>query len=269
MRYNDSKVWDRLYSDYEEAERLGHKVLGVFLQGSQNYNLDYANSDIDTKCVVLPSFEDICLVKKMVSTTHILETNEHLDLKDIRDMMKQFKKQNINFLEILFTEHYVLNPKFYDLWMPLIEHREEIAHYNKVKNVTATAGKSREKFCALCLDRPSQHDEVVQYGWAKKQLHHCIRLREFIERYINGEPFADCLISKDADYLVDIKAFGHSIYTLDEAIELAREKDTETYALKEEYINTHEEVIDEKMEQLMFDTTVNILRKALREDILK
>ena len=269
MRYNDSKVWDRLYSDYEEAERLGHKVLGVFLQGSQNYNLDYSNSDIDTKCVVLPSFEDICLVKKMVSTTHVLETNEHLDLKDIRDMMHQFKKQNINFLEILFTEHFVLNPKYYDLWMPLVEHREEIAHYNTVKNVTATSGMSKEKLKALCLDRPSQHDEIVQYGWAKKQLHHCIRLREFIERYINGEPFADCLISKDTGYLVDIKAFGHKFYTLDEAVSLATKMDTETYALKEEYIKTHEEVINKKAEQLMLDTTVNILKKTLREDILK
>ena len=162
-----------------------------------------------------------------------------------------------------------LNPKFYDLWMPLVEHKEEIAHYNTVKNVTATSGMSKEKLKALCLDRPSQHDEIVQYGWAKKQLHHCIRLREFIERYINGEPFADCLISKDTGYLVDIKAFGHKFYTLDEAVSLAAKMDTETYALKEEYIKTHEEVIDEKMEQLMLDTTVNILKKTLKEDILK
>ena len=45
--------------------------------------------------------------------------------------------------------------------------------------------------------------------------------------------------------------------------------DAETYTLKEEYIKTHEEVIDEKMEQLMLDTTVNILKKTLKEDILK
>ena len=51
MRYNDSKVWDRLYSDYEEAERLGHKVLGVFLQGSQNYNLDYKDVEIAFKVI--------------------------------------------------------------------------------------------------------------------------------------------------------------------------------------------------------------------------
>lgn len=30
--------------------------VGLFLQGSQNYNLDYEGSDIDTKAIMLPSF---------------------------------------------------------------------------------------------------------------------------------------------------------------------------------------------------------------------
>lgn len=56
-------IQQRIESDYQYVESLGYKVLGVFLQGSQNYGLAYEGSDIDTKCIVLPSFEDFCLNK--------------------------------------------------------------------------------------------------------------------------------------------------------------------------------------------------------------
>ena len=47
--------------------------VGLFLQGSQNYNLDYEGSDIDTKAIMLPSFSDFVLNAKPLSTTHIME----------------------------------------------------------------------------------------------------------------------------------------------------------------------------------------------------
>ena len=68
--------------------------VGLFLQGSQNYNLDYEGSDIDTKAIMLPSFSDFVLNAKPLSTTHIMENNEHVDFKDIRLMFDCIKKQN-------------------------------------------------------------------------------------------------------------------------------------------------------------------------------
>lgn len=67
--------------------------VGLFLQGSQNYNLDYEGSDIDTKAIMLPSFSDFVLNAKPLSTTHIMENNEHVDFKDIRLMFDCIKKQ--------------------------------------------------------------------------------------------------------------------------------------------------------------------------------
>ena len=60
------------------------RIVGVFLQGSQNYGLNTKDSDVDTKCILVPTFNDIALNKKPISTTHVLDNNEHLDLKDIR-----------------------------------------------------------------------------------------------------------------------------------------------------------------------------------------
>ena len=77
---------------------------------------DEYKSDIDTKVIVIPSLEDVVMNKKPISTTHVLPNNEHLDIKDIRLYFDNFKKQNINFIEILFSPYYIVNPKYRDLW---------------------------------------------------------------------------------------------------------------------------------------------------------
>lgn len=92
------------------------ELLGIFIQGSQNYNLDIYDeeykSDIDTKAIVIPSLEDIVMNRKPISTTHILPNNEHLDIKDIRLYCDAFKKQNINFVEILFACSYLVMKEY-------------------------------------------------------------------------------------------------------------------------------------------------------------
>ena len=127
---NEEKIFERLQSDLDYVKKLGHKPLGVFLQGSQNYNLDYEGSDIDTKIIVVPTFEDFCLNRKPVSTTLILPNNEHIDLKDIRLMHECFLKQNVNFLEILFTKYYILEEEYKEEYGYLMKNADLIANFN-------------------------------------------------------------------------------------------------------------------------------------------
>lgn len=111
-------IMQELHKHYEEFKKVypNRELFALCLQGSQNYGLDlYTDeykSDIDTKAIVIPSFEEIILNKKPISTTHIMENNEHIDVKDIRLMFDNFKKQNINFLEILFTDFVMVNSKY-------------------------------------------------------------------------------------------------------------------------------------------------------------
>ena len=87
---------DRKQEIFKELKRrmnylqddLGYEVLFIALQGSQNYNMaiympDY-KSDIDCMAVVLPSFDDFVGNKPAVSTTLVLDNNEHINIKDIR-----------------------------------------------------------------------------------------------------------------------------------------------------------------------------------------
>lgn len=121
------KVQQRIQEHYNIAVDEEYEVVGVFLQGSQNYGLAYEDSDVDSKAILLPRFNDFVLNKQPVSTTLILDNDEHIDLKDVRLMFDCFKKQNINFVEILFTKYKVLNPKYETLLQPLFDNGELIA----------------------------------------------------------------------------------------------------------------------------------------------
>lgn len=166
--HSDEWIMAEVKKHYDEALTIFPKerVLGIFYQGSGNYGLDYINSDVDTKCIVLPSLEEICLNKEPKSYTHVRENNEHIDFKDLRKIVVDFKKQNINFLEILFTKYFYINEDYKELWQPMFDNAEAIAKYDNYRFVRATAGMSMEKHKALELDRPSQHDEIVKYGWS-------------------------------------------------------------------------------------------------------
>lgn len=261
----DNKIFNRLQSDFDYVTSLGYKVLGVFLQGSQNYNLDYEGSDIDTKVIVIPSFEDFVLNRKPASTTLILPSNEHVDVKDIRLMHECFRKQNINFIEILFTKYKYLNPKYADLYQPMFDNNEKIAHYNNYAAVNCIAGMVYEKHKAMEHPYPTLIEKIEKYGYDNKQLHHIIRCEEFLTRYITGVPYAECLIPFDPKWLVSIKS--SYIYSLEEARQMANTMENLVKGKKQEYMDTHPLVIDSEVDEIMNGVLFDVLKHGFKEEI--
>lgn len=206
--HSDKWINNEVYKHLKEAQTLVEPshIVGVFCQGSQNYGLDYEGSDIDTKCITTPTLKEIALNKKPLSTTHIRENTEHIDLKDIRLYIQTFRKQNLNFLEILYTPYFYLpNENFAPLWKKLVERREEITHYNRVRGVKSMMGIASEKYFAMEHHYPARMEWINKFGYDPKQLHHLLRIEEYLNRYLNDEPYGDCLISKQADFLKYVK----------------------------------------------------------------
>ena len=191
-----------------------YQIVGIFLQGSQNYNLDIPTSDVDTKLIVTPSFKDIALARKPVSTTHVRANDEHTDWKDIRLYMETFRKQNLNFLEILFTKYCTINHRYEKEWERLVQQREAIAHMNPYRAVKSMKGIAMEKYHAMEHPYPSKLAILEKYGYDPKQLHHLLRIEEYIGRYIIGdESYESCLISKKPEYLIDVKLGKYDLET--------------------------------------------------------
>ena len=241
----------------------------LVLQGSQNYGLDiYTNeykSDIDTKIIVIPSLEDVVMNKKPISTTHILPNNEHLDIKDIRLYFDNFKKQNINFIEILFSPYYIVNPKYRDLWEELVADRELVAHYNTNQALRCMSGMSMEKRKALCHPYPSLIDKIEKYGYDGKQLHHIIRMCDFIYAYTHNNSYKECL--KYLPHREMMMKAKLNEYTLEEALQLADYFDNQTKELKDFYL-LKEDVINQSALDLLNKIQYNVIRRNLKNEIL-
>lgn len=258
------KIKNRIQEHYniavEKGNKEGYQVVGVFLQGSQNYHLHYENSDIDSKAIVLPTFQDMLFNKPLVSTTFILDNNEHIDLKDIRLMFNCFRKQNINFLEILFTQYKVLNPDYENLFLNLMNEREIIARYDNYTAINCMAGMAMEKYVALEHPYPSLIDKIEKFGYDPKQLHHILRLREFLERYIQGEYFGKCLISNQKEYLINVK---RGYYNLDEARILAKVEINRINQMKQIYKANYPLVINKEVDSILDATLLQIMRRYI------
>ena len=263
--HSDEWIMEQVKRHWNEAKKLypQERLVGIFLQGSQNYGLDYESSDVDTKLIVLPTWEEIIQNKKPISTTHILDNDEHLDTKDIRLMFNCFRKQNVNFLEILFTKYKIINPSYQSAWNTLISYNEEIAHYNTVAAVRTMAGMCREKYYAMEHPYPSKLDVLEKYGYDPKQLHHLVRMTEYIQRYIENESYQNCLISNNFDKLQKIKS---GYYNLQEAKNLATLYLCQSNNLYQSYKLAHEETKNEKVDELLNLVLSEILKLSIQEE---
>lgn len=264
---DDKKILNRLKSDFDLLVSKGYEVVGVFLQGSQNYDVDYEESDIDTKAITLPSFEDFLLTKKLVSQTlELPPSNEHLDIKDIRLMFDNFRKQNINFIEILFTEYKYINPKYEGLFQPIFDIKEKIARYDQYKTLNSIAGMSMEKFKAMEHPYPTLIHKIEKFGYDPKQLHHILRLYDFIQKYVDGKSYAECLIVNDRNYLVDVKK--GITHTLEEARLTAKSICDDSYTIAKEWQSKNQNVIDTEVDEIMTKVLIDIFRLRFKEELL-
>ena len=270
--HSDEWIMEQLNRHYQEALTLfpEDRIVGVFLQGSQNYGLDYEGSDIDTKCIVLPTLEDLIFNRKPVSTTHVLPNEEHLDLKDVRLYFQTFRKQNLNFMEILFTKYKIVNPTYEPMWNRLIENNEQIARYNPVGAVKTMKGIAMEKYHAMEHRYPSKVDIIDKWGYDGKQLSHLIRVDEYLARYIAGEPYADCLITKKPELLIAAKDMTNPKFTLEEARTIAGLHLGAVTHTADNFVAAHkDEPVDWHVDVLLDDVQRDIVKLGIELEMQK
>ena len=260
----EERIMNGVKDHWADAQKNGQKpqfTLGIFLQGSQNYCLDYEDSDIDTKLIVLPTFKNIIHNDSPISTTFVRENDEHTDYKDVRLYVKNFMKQNINFLEILFTNFCIVNKRFEEDWYRLQLNREKIAHHNRFRALKAMKGMTLEKYAALEHPYPAKVEVLDKYGFDPKQLHHILRLNDFISRYTQEESFADCLIPTNPEFLIEVKK--GNVYDLDRAREVAKEVVADTVEIADKFCEFLPDRGDPEVDELFDEFLCNVMKESL------
>lgn len=207
MTQRERNIFNGLNEHYNEALQYfpENKIVGCFLAGSQNYNLDTEFSDIDTKLIITPSLDEFIFNKRPISTTHVRANKEQTDFKDIREYMNTFRKQNLNYLEILFTDFKVVNPIYEESWNKLVEMREEIARYDEYRAIKSMIGIAGNKYKLTTHPTPDKIDYFKIYGYNPKELYQLLRIEEYVNKYVRGVPYEKCLKSNYRDFLIEVK----------------------------------------------------------------
>lgn len=203
-KYNEY-ISKKLETHHDELVKQGFSPVYIALVGSQNYGIDTEDSDVDTKAIVLPTLRAVAANERPVSQTVHFDNGEQCDVKDIREMVSCWKKQNVNFLEVLFTEYYMVHKMYARFFKLLRDRREDIAHYDPLRAIMSSGAQGINKCKAIEHISPASEEKINKYGYDPKQLCHAIRMREYCQRYIEGCSFADCINPIDKKYLIYVK----------------------------------------------------------------
>lgn len=252
----------RLEEDFEYLVEEGYEVLGVFLFGSQNYKTNTSTSDIDVKAIIIPSVSQMIFGDTETHLT-IPRENGELTVYDINFMHYNFKKQNINFIEILFTKYKYLNPKYEDLYQPMFELREVIARLNEFRSVHAQMGNLKNKISKLFHEVPSNKDRISRYGYDNKAFSDILRYEDFMTRYIEGISYAECLIPEKSKYLTSLKIYP--TLSKEEVNDLVVPLEERMKILENDFYKTHLDKSDPQIIEFIDKVTEKCCKAYLKE----
>lgn len=249
----------------EDCNKNNTTLVTTLLQGSQNYNMDDEESDVDTKSLVVPNFGQLVLGAKRESKTLVMPNNEHADVKDVQEMMLCWRKQNVNFVEVLYTPYYYDNKKYTLFMNTLRAIRDDISHYSRWYTLMATCGHMTEKYEKLHHSGVARANVVAKFGYDPKQLCHQLRLKDFMEKYFADYDYKDCLKPTDPEYLREVKRGKFDVYAADA---LAMEVNKWMLKFRENWMNKlsrpdYNEKIDKELNEL----TVALYREVMMNEV--
>lgn len=160
------------------------------LYGSQNYGLDTEDSDVDSKIAIIPNSRDIILGRDKLSTTLHMPDGSVCEVKDLREMMVQFYKGNINFTEMLYTPYYIKNDDFSNRYSfdSLRSNRDMIVNHNPLALIKMAAAMARTKYLTFTKVNNNNKEVIEKYGYDPKSLVTLLRLESFIYSYLVEYP---------------------------------------------------------------------------------
>lgn len=159
-------IFKELNNYKQILEQKGYKVIYIGLYGSQNYNLDDEESDIDVKAIILPSLHDI-IFRKTTSTTIECEKG-NIDVKDLITFYDVIKKGNFSYIESIQTNYSIGDKYIKNLFSQFQVNKKSVL------------GAMYEKRKALTHEYPSKKEEFEKWGYDPKQHHHILRLYDLL-----------------------------------------------------------------------------------------
>ena len=189
MSYIDSLMAD---VRFVEDKYPNYDVLGAFLYGSQNYNLDTENSDVDSIVVIIPSIKSL-LYEKEVSTTYEME-DHHIVVKDLKAFNKNILTLSPMAVEPLFAQLKWINDKYKYIY-------QKFYHDNAQKIAMSCPAILYDKVRAMIKSMARKE------SLTGKQYVLCKRMIRLLQKLAEGKSYEEAMWFSDdeAVLMIDIK----------------------------------------------------------------
>lgn len=128
------------------------------------------------------------------------------------------------------------------------------------------SGVVSEKAKALTHPYPSLVNKIEKYGYDAKQLHHIVRLYEFLNNYISGMSYEKCLKTNNKEYLIDIKKF--KTHSLEQAKNDCKKYHDLVKEISNDFINNNKLIVNENIKDFIYDITCNIFKIRFKEELI-
>lgn len=97
-----------------------------------------------------------------------------------------------------------------------------------------------------------------------KQLHHIKRVEDYLERYIAGEPYIDCLYPKDPEYLMMIKK---GLFNESDATSIAEIAMEHIDKMADEFCERTKPEVNQEAIELLNSVQASIVKKSLVREL--
>lgn len=221
-------------------------ILFTGLYGSQNYGIDTVESDVDTKTIYVPSFENIVFGRGNVSTEYQFPDGSLDSAMTLVHFGHNLLKGSINFVEILFTPWISVAPCGQALYKWLMENREAIARVNPNGILHACMGHIMRNWKLY-----QRHDESENKAVATM-----VRLAQFMRNYCSEMMAYEEILSVNSPRLYDIR-MGRLVEENNALVSAAM-------ATAEQYVNTY---TDTESNQEVVDALNEAILETYRETL--
>ena len=197
--YTPGEIYNALntHVEYIKAKVMPReRIFGIFALGLPNYGFCEKPEDMKSLIIYLPSETELFTSCDPMDTYYYYHDGSKIIIKDIRSIYNLALSQDNFLMEALFTDYYIINPKYQDLYRKMKDAAEGVFHYcrwRRVKFAVNRARTAKEKFFET-----NNFDYLFEYA----------RIDIAIQKYLSGVPCEYCIKlrdQKDIEYLRNIR----------------------------------------------------------------
>lgn len=215
--HDDNWIMTKMQQHYTAAEKLlpnNSTIIALVLRGSQNYNLDTENSDLDTWCIYIPENPLSLPECGHDKQEHALAHGEQIAMVDIKRFCYALTKRSLFYIESLYSKWSIINPLFQELWVQLTNLKDAIINTNK-----PALAQSLKYYITTNMSHvserlyPSRLASIYEVGYDKKALYTMERQYNCLKLLASPYSFAYCMHDTFNFLVIDAKNGAYDTVT--------------------------------------------------------